>query len=152
MRTVVAAAGLFLAVAAAPAQPSCSFNAVSGVPFGSYDALDTSPLDQTGSISLQCTELGLLQTVTMDLSAGNSGSYAVREMRSGIESLDYNLYLDAARTLVWGDGTAGTSRFGPILPILGAVEETVTIFGRIPSRQASPVGSYTDTITLTINF
>ena len=151
IRAAAAAAALLLAAGAARAQ-SCTFQTVSGVSFGSYDALDTSPLDQTGGLSIRCSGLGLFQEVTVDLSAGSSGDYSAREMRNGASSLQYNLYLDAGRLFVWGDGTAGTSRFGPLVPVFGIVDATMTIFGRIPARQASPVGIYTDTVTVTINF
>lgn len=147
--TVVAAAAFLAAAASARAQ-TCTFNTVSGVSFGSYDALNTSPLDQTGSVTFQCTGLGA-GTVTVDLSAGISGSYAAREMRKGTDPLQYNLYRDASRTQIWGDATAGTFHFGPFAPADG-VAETVTIFGRVPARQASSVGAYTDTVTATINF
>lgn len=150
IRTAVAAAAFLAAAASARAQASCTFNAVSGVSFGAYDALNTSPLDQTGSVTFQCTGLGA-GTVTVDLSAGNSGSYAAREMRKGTDPLQYNLYRDASRTQIWGDATAGTFHFGPFAPADG-VDETVTIFGRILARQPSPVGAYTDTVVATINF
>jgi spore coat protein U-like protein len=150
LRTALAAAGFLLAALSARAVPSCSFGIVTGVSFGAYDALNTSPLDQTGSITFQCTDLGA-GTVTVDLSTGNSGSYAAREMRKGADSLQYNLYRDVSRTQIWGDGTAGTFHFGPFAPTDG-VDETVTIFGRVPARQSSPVGTYTDTVVATINF
>lgn len=149
LRATVTAAALLLATGAARGQ-TCTFNTVSGVAFGSYDALSASPLDQTGSIIFQCTGLGA-GTVTLDLSAGISGSFSARGMRKGADSLQYNLYRDASMTQVWGDGTGGTFHFGPFAPADG-VAETVTIYGRMPARQASPVGAYTDTVTATINF
>jgi spore coat protein U-like protein len=150
MRAACAAAAFLLAAVSARAVPSCSFDVVSGVSFGSYDALNTSPLDQTGSITFQCTDLGA-GTVTVDLSTGNSGSYAAREMRYAAGVLEYNLYIAPTRAAIWGDGTSGTARFGPFLPANG-VDETLTIYGRIPARQTSPVGAYTDTVVATINF
>jgi spore coat protein U-like protein len=149
VRTAVAAAALLLTAVAARAQ-SCSISTVSGVSFGSYDALNASPLDQTGSITYECDIL-FASTVTVDLSPGGSGTYSSREMQKGADSLQYNLYLDATRLLIWGDGTGGTSRFGPVSPVLGS-PNTLTIYGRIPARQASPIGAYTDTVVATINF
>jgi spore coat protein U-like protein len=149
VRTAVATAALLLAAVAARAQ-SCSISTVSGVSFGSYDALNASPLDQTGSITYECNIL-FVGTVTVDLSPGGSGAYSSRQMHKGADSLQYNLYLDAARLLIWGNGTGGTSRYGPVLPLLG-LPNTLTIYGRIPARQASPVGAYTDTVVATINF
>jgi len=143
------AAAAFFSARTAEAQ-SCSISTISGVSFGSYDALNASPLDQTGSISYQCSVL-YIGTVTVDLSTGGSGTYSSRQMHKGAATLGYNLYRDATRLLVWGNGTGGTSRYGPVVPLLG-VPNTLTIYGRIPARQTSPVGAYTDTVVATINF
>lgn len=151
MRAALAAAGLLLAAVSARALGSCSFNVATGVSFRNYDPLNTIPLDQTGSITFRC-DLLVAQTITIDLSPGNSGAYASREMRKiGGGSLQYNLYRNALRTLIWGDGTGGSVHFGPFLPVPD-LDQTVTIYGRIPARQASPVGAYTDTVMVTINF
>jgi spore coat protein U-like protein len=151
MRAALAAASLLLVPISARALGSCSFSVVTGVSFGSYSALNATPVDQTGTITFQCNLL-FLQTLTIDLSNGNSGTYAFREMRkAGSGTLRYNLYLDATRTQIWGDATGGTVHFGPFLPVLN-FNHTVTIYGRIPAQQASPVGSYTDTVVATINF
>ena len=149
LRLAIVTAALLLLSGSARGQ-SCSISVASGVSFGAYDPLNTSPLDQTGSITYQCGVL-FLGTITIDLSTGSSGTYAFREMEKGGDSLRYNLYRDATRILIWGNGTSGSSRFGPVLPILG-IPQTLTIYGRIPARQASPVGTYTDTVTATINF
>ena len=149
LRTALVAAALLLVSGSARGQ-SCSVSVASGVSFGAYDPLNTSPLDQTGSITYQCGIL-FLGTVTIDLSTGSSGTFAFRELEKGGDSLRYNLYRDATRLLIWGNGTSGSSRFGPALPLLG-IPQTLTIYGRIPARQASPVGTYTDTVTVTINF
>ena len=149
LRTALATAALLLLAESARGQ-SCSISVGSGVSFGAYDALNTNPLDQTGSITYQCGFL-FIGTITIDLSTGSSGTYAFREMHKAAASLRYNLYRDATRTQIWGNGTSGTSRFGPVLPLLG-IPQTLTIYGRIPARQTSPVGAYTDTVTATINF
>jgi spore coat protein U-like protein len=135
---------------AAPAIGSCSFNSVSGVNFGAYDVFNNSHTDSTGSITYTCASL--LTPITIDLSKGNASSYATRQMRQGDSfTLNYNLFLDANRTTIWGDSTGGSSRYGPIMPPL-LTQVTVTVYGRIPARQNVRVGSYTDTITATINF
>jgi len=128
---------------------ACSFNSTVGVSFGAYRFFDATPTDSTGSITYTC----LLQfsPITIDLSKGSAPTYVPRQMRKGIDTLNYNLYLDASRVSIWGDGTGGSSRYGPISPPL-ITPVTVTIYGRIPASQNVRIGSYTDTGTVTINF
>ena len=71
-------------------------------------------------------------------------------MVSGAEKLNYNLYLDAARTSTWGDATAATSWFMESNATGKPV--TLTVFGRIPPGQDVAAGIYTDTIIVTIQF
>lgn len=154
VKNLLSIVGLALAALLAISRPAaavgeCSFNSVSGVNFGAYDVFNNTPTDSTGTITYTC--ISLLAPITIDLSQGNASSYVPRQMRQGVETLAYNLYLDAARVSVWGDGTGGTSRYGPVTPPLLS-QVTVTIYGRIPARQNVSAGQYTDTITATINF
>ena len=72
-------------------------------------------------------------------------------MLNGSEPLNYNLYRDAARTAIWGDGTGGTQVYSdPRTPRNQNV--TLTVYGRIPAGQDVSVGTYTNTVTATINF
>lgn len=130
---------------------SCSFSAVSGVSFGGYNVFSSASLDSTGSVSIVCHGIGAGDALTIDLSRGGASSYFPRSLSGGSGALSYNLFLDAARTVVWGDGTTGTGHFGPVTPGEG-VTATATIYGRIPARQNAAVGVYADTITVTINF
>lgn len=60
----------------------------------------------------------------------------------------YNLYQDASRSTVWGDGTSGTalsSQTGT------GAEVTHTIYGRVPTTNHT-VGNYLDTVTATVTF
>lgn len=143
----MAAALTFLLFLFAPAssEAQCSVSS-SGVAFGTYDVLLTPPDDTTGTVSFSCLLL-LLPRIT--LSTGSSLSFAPRTMKKGAEALSYNLYLDAARSSVWGDGTAGTSYYQPLLALLGG---TVTVYGRIPAKQNVSAGNYTDTVVVTLLF
>src|SRR5689334_3372464 len=92
------ARNLLIAIAAAAWQAdasgaSCSVS-TSGVNFGTYDYIATSaPLDSAGTISIACDAS---VTFAVALSAG-SGSYANRTLRSGGNTLFYNLFTDPAR-------------------------------------------------------
>jgi spore coat protein U-like protein len=84
---------------------------VVGVNFGAYNVFNSNPTDSAGSITYTC--ISLSGPITIDLSKGSALSYVPRQMRKGTDTLDYNLYLDAARVSIWGDGTGGASRYGP---------------------------------------
>jgi spore coat protein U-like protein len=69
-------------------------------------------------------------------------------MRSGNAVLEYNLYTSAARTVVWGDGSGGSH-----VMTAGKSQSTdLSIFGRNPAGQEPAVGSYTNTILITVEF
>jgi spore coat protein U-like protein len=129
------------------------------VAFGVYDAAVATPTDATGSLSMRCTHEGggATRTVyTIALSAGNSGSFAQRQLRSGTSILNYNLFNSATRTVVWGDGTQGSALVGGALvvnPGRFVINEAVhPIYGRIPPLQPADTGTYSDTILVTVSF
>ncbi len=129
------------------AAPSCTVSSVASVSFGAYDVFTTLPNNNgIGSITIRCTGGGRANIVM--LSTGQSNSYASRVMKSGANLLNYNLYTSAARNVVWGDGTGGSST----MSAAANRSTTLNIFGRIPARQDAAVGTYTDSITATVNF
>ncbi|MGH8732064.1 MAG: Csu type fimbrial protein, partial [Burkholderiales bacterium] len=114
------------------------------------------PTDTTTSVVVRCARSGGPGNVTVTLQIGpsaGSGQIASRAMRAGAESLGYNLYRDAARSLVWGQTAgvdAGTLAINGI-PNNGTKDGTFVVYGRIPARQSVAAGSYTDTVQLTIS-
>jgi len=70
-------------------------------------------------------------------------------MTDGSNTLEYNLYTDAGRTTVWGDGTASSVTAAGTG---SGAQQSLTVYGRIPASQSVPAGSYSDTVTATINF
>jgi spore coat protein U-like protein len=142
-RAIWCALGVTLALlpGLAPAA-ECSLS-VMNVSFGAYDTLSPFDSDITGSITVSCDEE---TTGEVSLSAG-LGSFTARRMQSGAQSLFYNLYLDATRLNIWGDGSPGTS-----LLSISSTGGTYTVYARIPARQTVPVGEYADTITVTLTF
>ena len=149
MKLAALAAFAFVLTMLAPArvEAACSIT-TTGVSFGTYDVFHASPVDSTGSVRYQCS--GSTGTFTISLGTGSSGTFQPRTMVSGAEKLNYNLYLDAARTSIWGDATAGTSWF--MEPNATGKPVTLTVFGRIPSGQDVAAGTYADTIIVTIQF
>jgi spore coat protein U-like protein len=141
-----AAAALLAAPGRASAKPKCSFLVASALAFGTYDPLAAAPLDSTASIRYDCPP-GQAPRVTLD--AGGSGTFVWRELRQGAEVLRYNLYLDAARTAVWGDGTGGSSA-GPGQTSVAQGVSTAWVFARVPAAQDVAAGVYADTVRVTL--
>lgn len=142
-----AIAALSLVPGGASAAPSCTFVVASDLAFGAYDPFAAAPLDSTTTFQYRCPK-GQILRVTLD--AGSSGSFAWRALRQGAEVLRYNLYLDAARTTVWGDGTGGSS-VGPGETSISGGVTTAWVFARVPAAQDVASGPYADTISITID-
>jgi spore coat protein U-like protein len=134
---------LSLILAVPPSWAACTVGAI-GVIFGSYDIFDNVALDSAGRVDVTC-DVGTV-SYNIALSPG-SGSYATRTMTGAGSLLNYNLFADPTRLIVWGDGTSGTSS----VPGVG-LGANHTVYARIPSRQNVPVGTYADTVVVTLTF
>jgi spore coat protein U-like protein len=134
--------------AAAQQTPSCTISAVS-VAFGNYNVFNAAPVDSAGSVTFRCNSAAA--NISITLGKGASSTFAPRTMTKVGEALTYNLYFDAARTNVWGDGTGGTSTYTNANPPNNQ-NVTLPIYGRIPAGQDVSAGPYTDTVLATVNF
>lgn len=130
---------------------NCSVN-TTPVNFGSYDVFSSTPLDTVGQVIVSCTGVGTTYSVVVQLNKGLGGSIPNRRLSqiNGNDRLSYNLYTDAGRSTIWGDGTSSSSTQTVNIP--GGASSTLSIYGRVPPLQDVSMGNYTDTITVTINF
>ncbi len=150
-RLIAAVAILFLAHPVASSALTCTATAGS-TNFGSYNPLSAAPADSVGTISVTCTNLlSLLVGYTIQLSTGLSTTYAAREMANGAYRLQYNLYTGPGRTVIWGDGTGGSATVsdGYLLLLLSTTID-YSVYGRIPAGQNVAVGTYADTIVVSV--
>jgi spore coat protein U-like protein len=147
VRATAAMAMLLWAVSDAAAAGKCTVSTTS-INFGSYDVYDTAPNDSTGSIILNCS--GGAKDVVVEIDRGGASSFGSRRMVNGSEHLAYNLYLNASRTIVWGDGTGGTQANDVGNPPNND-DVILTVFARIPAGQDVSSGSYSDNVTVTVN-
>ena len=149
MRLAVPA--LLVAVLACPCTASAVICHVRATPldFGTYSPGDPSPRDMAGEIEVRCQ--GTAGAFATTLSPGSGGTFAQRQMVSGASVLLYNLFVDAARSLIWGDGTGGSHRAGG-LPRPGRLVFNFPVYGRVFPRQAVGAGMYTDDILVTVEF
>ena len=145
------AASSFTATASVVA--TCTIS-TANLAFGNYDPITTNattPLDVNGSVTITCTKGA---GTYIDLNPGAHAANAVgttRAMALGTtDYLSYELYQDSAHTTVWGVGNPGNAFVPPVAPSKTA--RAFPIYGRIPAGQGSTVGSYTDTVTASVNF
>jgi spore coat protein U-like protein len=139
-------------VEVALSQSQCTIG-VTAISFGNYETFSSYPKDATGTITVNCGFRVVRATVTLSVSS-TSGRFNPRRMRrsAGSDLLDYNVYTNAARTTIFGDGTGGTSRIRPRRPPGPRVpwSANITMYGRIPPGQDVSVGAYSDTLTATV--
>ncbi len=85
--------------------------------------------------------------VRLDAGTG-TGTIVTRTMENGGVAVNYNMYRDAGRTQNWGETDAVDT-----VDAAGTGAVVVhTIYGRVPA-QATPVpNTYTDTVTVTVNY
>lgn len=125
--------------------------------FGTYDIANPTPTDATGSITIDCTNVGRNSSMRVRIgqglypAAGSTAANPRRQMSNGgAGRVRYDLYQDAARTDVWGD-TVGTAMF----PGQGPYPANFPVYGRIPALQSGLValpGSYNDIAVVTLFF
>lgn len=116
--------------------------------FGDYDPtrnVVAAPLRSASTFTLRCSKGS---SATILLSSGLNASGSARRMRTGSGSyLNYDLFRDAARNSVWNDSNAVQYVSSSSVP------QTFTIYGQVPSGQDNvAIGSYSDTITITVMF
>jgi len=78
-------------------------------------------------------------------------------MAFGPGRLNYNLFLDTARTSIWGNGLSGTGIATASLTVGPGVGNGTRIaqfpvYGRVPALQVVGMGAYSDTIVVTVTF
>lgn len=121
--------------------------------FGVYDVFTGSEVDSTGSINVTCNdpEKKALM-VTISISSGSAGTFNPRKMRDATssETLNYYLFTSASGGSIWGDGTNGSTTVTSI--VTKATAFSSTVYARIPAGQNVGVGTYSDTLTATVDW
>jgi len=135
----------------ASVSPKCTIGAFA-IAFGAYDPFSATPLDQSGTISINCTK-GTSGVVSLNLGANALG--VVRRMQdigAAGNYLTYEIYSDAGHTTVWN--AVSTISLGPSASKNTAL--TATAYGRVAAGQDAQAGAaglnYQDTIVATVTF
>lgn len=132
----------FTSALSSPAFASCTMS-VGAVNFGTIDPLTNSDTDITSSIVANCA-VGDTYTISI---GGGHGTVSQRQMMDAANDvLTYNLYQDPARTIVWGDGTEGSTVSGTG----SGSDATYVVYGRVPADPLAAVGTYADNVVVTL--
>jgi spore coat protein U-like protein len=130
----------------AEAAPQCKNLSVAPLLFGAYDVFSPAALRSTTNVLYSCPPP--IEPPRVSLSRGGSSSYRPRQLAQGAERLSYNLYLDAACSQIWGDGSEGTQTVN--LP--EGNNRTWPIYACIPPQQDVAIGTFSDVVVVTFDF
>ena len=144
----IAAAATTTVPVTATVVDSCTVEATS-LAFGNYNGISGGMLDTVATVTPICTT-GTAYSVALNAGQGAAATQSARTL-TGPDgaALQYGIYTDAARLSVWGDGTAGTTLKSGTG---NGSTQPVMMYGRVPAAQAAMVGSYSDTITVTLTY
>ncbi len=97
------------------------------------------------TVAVTCTNGG---PYTVALDNGMNVVGAQRNLKSGVNTLAYGLFSDAAFQVPWGstlgsDTVAGTGN---------GAEQDLIVYGQITAGQTLTTGSYADTVTVTVTY
>jgi len=103
------------------------------------------------NISVTCTTI-IPSTVnyTLTFSTGLSNNYALRTMMLNTNNLNYQLF-DPTGQVILGNGTSGTSTLSKSYFLSSNQTDSYIIYGVIINQPLAPRGTYTDTLTATLN-
>lgn len=123
--------------------------AVNDISFGAYDPLGSNAsasLDTTSLLSILCTKDAL---ATIALDGGANADASGRQMALGSYRLDYDLFRDGEHRARWSEGDLAVRVMGT-----GSLSQAydLIVYGRIPSGQVIPAGTYSDVVTARVDF
>jgi spore coat protein U-like protein len=108
--------------------------------FGTY--VNTSNSYSTLTYSLAN---GQCNTPTVSLDGGQHYSGGSRRMANGASYLNYDIYEDSGYTTVYPVNQAVTIPYS-------SNHYYMNFYGKLPSGQSGPNGTYSDTVTATVNY
>jgi spore coat protein U-like protein len=136
----------------AQAAASCSV-ASTPMSFGGYNGSSALPTVSTATISVTC--LALDRPTIVNVNIALTGGRGARQLSLGADRLNMEIYTDANRSIIFGDGTGGST----LLSGSGTASQVTplrmnfTVYGRVQARQRLPrSGSYMDALTVLMTY
>lgn len=121
---------------------------VANINFGNVDVLPGTAFTVTGSMVVSCTGLNSNGTYRFCANIGSGANFsgAQRQMKAGVNSLNYDLYQDATFSTLWGSWQTGFDTKGLQSDITASgttINTSIPIYAKLfPSQQTAATGSY----------
>ena len=122
-------------------QADCEVTSPTDLDFGTSGLLNNN-IDTSSTFNVKCTN-GVGYTI--DLGNGANASGTQNRMTNGTEFVNYETYQDSARTQLW-DAANTVAATGT------GVDQSYTVYGRVPPQATPSAGNYTDTVTITVTY
>lgn len=123
------------------AHAACDISS-SGVAFGTYlSPMQRSDVLSSGTITVACDSTSTGIGYKMKLKSANKWV-----LTNDKDKLNYNLFADSARTIVWDDGPAFTYQG------VTSLKGVIAVYGKTYANQNALPGAYSDSISVQIVF
>ena len=134
---------------------NCSTNIVSSsLAFPAYNVYNTTDTTANATVSFNCT-LGVNPTVYIsnESNGGAHGTGSEYALKNGTSNwLGYSVYSNSGLTTLFPTTNGGAIAPQASTPQAPGTQWTATLYGKIPHGQSAVFGSYTDSLTVTINY
>ncbi|MHA6897999.1 Csu type fimbrial protein [Ralstonia pseudosolanacearum] len=137
---------------------SCSISA-QDISFGVFVPAKTGNVDATGSVTSTCSK-GITYSIQMNGYSGYCNNRYMNSVSGNGNVLYFNVYTDAARSLIWtysywqGAGSSCLATSGGAYPTLtgtGAAQTNI-VYARISANQFVPPGNYAGGVQVALYF
>lgn len=129
-------------------QHSCTVSPAT-LAFGNYTSEASAALDAVVNIHVTCTNTTSYK-VGLDAGLGPFATVSIRKMTAGSSALNYSLYQNAGRTIIWGNTTTGTTN--TVSGTGTGTPQQLPVYGRVFPEQVVTAGTYNDRVTIMIYF
>jgi spore coat protein U domain-containing protein, fimbrial subunit CupE1/2/3/6 len=126
---------------------------ITNIAFGTDEVLANTAVNRTATYSASCSggTAGGPVLLCPSIGPGAGNTMNPRTMLSGSNTLNFDIYSNAAHTIIWGNTYVGSLPPPAVRVTLnasGSGTVTAKLYGRIPNGQMTAVpGSYVDTFT-----
>lgn len=125
----------------------CLINSSTNMDFGTVFQTLSQNVDSTATITVTCNGGQSGNGYYVLLGNGLYANGSQRRMQGPGGYINYGLYQDAPRTVTWGNsnynGVQGTGTGQP---------QSLTVYGRVPPQPVPGVGTFSDTVVITLSY